>query len=997
MEMEMEMEMDAVRITSSGSNGDATSDQEKEMQSDVAERSHSVTSGDDICLYSVTARWFKRVTEFQNLKCALEEWCKAETLSFDTLDNVAPLSFQLGNTITFPCGSADTPCQQNQRSKRFIEITEEKKQATKEHNAGMTKRTRAERDLVRAQREGDTTKIDLAEAALDLAKKAMERASATMKRCTESLERCTICQAFSVLGETLKSYVEAKKKQDGPKKACHDARNKLEESITELQKAEETHAQAKIYFESAKEELARTTDQMSQGASNVKSSNVNDEMLKALNIATTTSSSADSPIIAAINTAIAAAKKANVDQTEEMIRKDEAMVAAKKANVAANEALVAAKKANVADKATIVAANEAIVAANEANVTKLEEMIRNYADALINKAKDIYDRHCTVMSIFGGLKAAGNDTALTRTADDQQVKSSLILSSTRFAENPHPSCLSKFEVLCTPPAVLEPNACDFLVKLENDHVKVLGQFYSYLAQSFQLAEVLKKGDEQCKDKIAQTVKGIISWEVNTTDERPVQFFAPGYKSQETEEVQPIMYAIMVKIAKLLTAVPQHITAEQGIPRLDRLSGRYVDFVVIHEEEYLRAIPPAMLGIPIEVKPVTRTSCSTEKLLLQAQNQLIGHLAKRCVPSLDFAGIGEDCKVFGLELTMASVSVVVLELSGVGTDEVDIETSRSKRVPLFDKDTRANLFQEEDVRRGVENSFDTNKEGRDGAQAFDENVRDMPAGFFLLARTIMSVQKGLGTVSINGSGCHLSLRPEGLESPIKTVQHLGSGAFAHALELEVKNGNDGVFLKMPKTFQMVKALERESNALKALRLCDNIPKLYDTNKIIRTLDIKIRCEMSQLPCLPLKGLIGLPANQGVMVLVADKLNDALQTIFRVVYDALEFASGKGWAHLDVRPSNIITRDDRSDGGGFHVMLIDWGCAHSTNSKLKGFIGCPPYAHDKLFGLKREWQPSLCHDLASLAYSIASLYTRYLPWSGFANQKEVTDDNKKVRLE
>jgi serine/threonine protein kinase len=123
---------------------------------------------------------------------------------------------------------------------------------------------------------------------------------------------------------------------------------------------------------------------------------------------------------------------------------------------------------------------------------------------------------------------------------------------------------------------------------------------------------------------------------------------------------------------------------------------------------------------------------------------------------------------------------------------------------------------------------------------------------------------------------------------------------------------------------------------------------------------------------------------------------LYVIFSKVYAALEYANHKGWAHLDVRPSNIITRVDPR-GDRFEVMLIDWGCAHPTAAKLKGFIGCPPYAHDELFGQTKEWNPRVDHDLASLAYSVASLSHGSIPWSGFPNHRAVPDDVRKRRFE
>jgi hypothetical protein len=132
---------------------------------------------------------------------------------------------------------------------------------------------------------------------------------------------------------------------------------------------------------------------------------------------------------------------------------------------------------------------------------------------------------------------------------------------------------------------------------------------------------------------------------------------------------------------------------------------------------------------------------------------------------DFGGIGEDCTVVGLALNMGSVVVVVLELLDVGTERVRITTKRTKHAPLFDKETGKNLFDET---------------ASEVAALFDEHVNDpqgMPAGFCLLARTLMSAQIGPGTSLMKRSeGCRETfvVLVDNAE-PIEAGCSLGSGA------------------------------------------------------------------------------------------------------------------------------------------------------------------------------------------------------------------------------
>ena len=420
---------------------------------------------------------------------------------------------------------------------------------------------------------------------------------------------------------------------------------------------------------------------------------------------------------------------------------------------------------------------------------------------------------------------------------------------------------------------------------------------------------------------------------------------------------------------------KHITSEQGIPRLDYRKPRIIDFVVNVLREYFVAILPAMLGVPIEVKPITRKNKTVAQLLLEAQNQLIGHLAKMAMFAFEHGGIGEDYVFFGLELTMGSVAVIVFEVKNVGTPEVQITRRRSKRAPLFDKDTREHLFGEKasEVESSLENL---------------EEEFGMPAGFCLLARTLMSVERGVESFlfadkkSFHGRSSLRSGLPQDA-APFRLGQYLGSGAFSHVLKVIIKGRND-VFAKVPRSYRMRMCLVGEAMALNELSGHPCIPVPYDPHDPVKTLDIHFRCEISTIACLPLVGLIGQPTcKEGI--LYTDKI---LETIFKKVLGAIKYAHKKHWAHLDIRPANIITSVNLARGS-FEVMLIDWGCAHRNDQELKGFFGGPPYAHNELFGLTRKWTPSLKHDLASLAYSVAHLSRGSITWPGFVNHRAVTD--------
>lgn len=171
---------------------------------------------------------------------------------------------------------------------------------------------------------------------------------------------------------------------------------------------------------------------------------------------------------------------------------------------------------------------------------------------------------------------------------------------------------------------------------------------------------------------------------------------PGCESQEKEGVQPIMYAIMVRMKELLGVDPpfrtsRHVIREQKTGKVENCPESIIDFVASTMEKYLLTLIPGMLGIPIEVKPITHKNTNADQLLLESRNQVIGHLAKQAMFSLNYGGIGEDSTVFGIELTMGSVTMISLELSNIGTADVKLTSQRSQQMTLFDKATRLHLF------------------------------------------------------------------------------------------------------------------------------------------------------------------------------------------------------------------------------------------------------------------------------------------------------------------
>ena len=62
----------------------------------------------------------------------------------------------------------------------------------------------------------------------------------------------------------------------------------------------------------------------------------------------------------------------------------------------------------------------------------------------------------------------------------------------------------------------------------------------------------------------------------------------------------------------------------------------------------------------------REKAPLPKMLMQGENQVIGHLVKILMEAFYLGGIGVDRVVRGVVMTMVSVEIVEIELSGMGT-------------------------------------------------------------------------------------------------------------------------------------------------------------------------------------------------------------------------------------------------------------------------------------------------------------------------------------------
>jgi hypothetical protein len=359
--------------------------------------------------------------------------------------------------------------------------------------------------------------------------------------------------------------------------------------------------------------------------------------------------------------------------------------------------------------------------------------------------------------------------------------------------------------------------------------------------------------------------------------------------------------------------------------------------------------------------------SLQALHHQAVRRLIGHLAAALYHDFEFAGVGMDGKVHGAVLTLVSIEIVELQLLAhvvVGQELLHhLYLCRSGMYPFLSKETTMSILWQRRSDFSYEDLFET---------------RTPWQGIQVLATFIAPENRS--THSFANKNCLYQQDDD--DTTLELVNYLGSGTFSHVYSLSAEDS----LLKIPKSRSHVWALKKERDLL--LRLSDDhIPKA--STKFGR---LYVRCEESSLPCLKMTGVVGTCASKFCFT---DHCH--VKEVCRQVMLALAHAHEQDMTHLDVRPANIIVSLSRHDddprrvygpanllGSGeksMLVQLVDWACAAGMSERLSRFRGCLPYAHDQLvlfhetiISKRTFWRPEPKHDLASLAYTMATIVLR-----------------------
>ncbi|CAJ1943847.1 unnamed protein product [Cylindrotheca closterium] len=156
--------------------------------------------------------------------------------------------------------------------------------------------------------------------------------------------------------------------------------------------------------------------------------------------------------------------------------------------------------------------------------------------------------------------------------------------------------------------------------------------------------------------------------------------------KETTVAQPILHALMYRVLDIVGLRSLYVSKEQRTRGQNGgESDRIMDFLVHEIREHILFALPSMIEGIVEVKKCGKDDSEDEKLIDLAVKQIVGNFAKRLRVEFNFLGIGADCELYGVAMSLSKISIVKASLQNVGTDQVGISWSKTTPVGLLSED------------------------------------------------------------------------------------------------------------------------------------------------------------------------------------------------------------------------------------------------------------------------------------------------------------------------
>eukprot|EP00980_Cylindrotheca_fusiformis_P024596 scaffold12118_cov138-Cylindrotheca_fusiformis.AAC.13 len=664
-------------------------------------------------------------------------------------------------------------------------------------------------------------------------------------------------------------------------------------------------------------------------------------------------------------------KDATRASTQQSIKDKRSNIEAKRSNIEAKRSNIEATQRSIEATQRSIEATQRSIKATQRSIKATQRSIKATTESIVEKLENVYNQHVSVRYQLDVVKERGNENpsiVSTRSTENscERIDASKVSSPSKMPSKVNP----------VPDSSLEEELARLV---SDDKLKVITELQEFVASIVTNAPAYKE-DLKCATHLGYTVERIEKWQPGDVinEDEYQQLVRPSFiKPKENDVDQPILRAILLRIIEIVD-LSLSVGNEQFVPTVGKeegqvpgTTGRRVDLELHETREHLSSLFPAMLGRVIEIKAVSNNESTLLKRLGQAESQVIGHLGKQAWFSFDIGGVGEDCVLYGISLSLWSVSVSKLELRAVGTTKVSVDTKRTRRLRLLGNDYTLPSPVQDLLENGEHNA--------------------------------LAVLAGALIVAFNKPGEEALMKQEQEQEPeqkpmlvevlsgrdgrrLEYDRLLGSGAFSNVLRL----AEGGQFLKIPKAAAIIGSIEREAKVLSKIRSDErvDIPQLVNENgSSLSKLKFFNHHEEGSFTGLKLKGIVG-------KTLLAEALSnkngtdpEKLGKLVGIVHDVLRHAHDQGYVHLDIRPQNIIVTSNLD-----HVMVSDWGAAWDGNEeKAIRFRGCLPYAHDNWFVVDsknskpsaKKQKPTPDFDFASLFYTwfhiACAKESPKLPWN------------------
>jgi Protein kinase domain len=374
----------------------------------------------------------------------------------------------------------------------------------------------------------------------------------------------------------------------------------------------------------------------------------------------------------------------------------------------------------------------------------------------------------------------------------------------------------------------------------------------------------------------------------------------------------------------------------------------------------------ILTVLIEVKALRRQQFGIMRLLHEARDQVLSHLAKHVFTGFAFAKYGVPCHATGVIANMAAVQVFHLRYENVGTPIASLKLYQSSLLPLmslatFKRWAVGNKEQITEVESLKQILF-----GSDGLGGMDDN--SIPRGIRILLNLMNQPSKTLHGLSVDAVNCNIGAQLGTGATAVVFRRVQTTGGVEEELNSVIKVSRYGISTGIANELKILRALEGTTN--------EHIPT------VIRSVDLEVRfgSVLTKLPAIETA-----PAGRNVVsFLLSSSSCTAKDECLRLVLDgitaALKYMHSLKIYHCDVTPKNIAiatTSDSTAaaESSGPRAVLIDYSISVSpTLKKLKGFWGTPNYVHRGIFLstlCRTGWTPTAAHDFAGLGFTTAFL--------------------------